>query len=122
MRKTKLTASDALVTLIVQGMQEKKATGITVMDLRKLKSAVTDYFVICSANSDTQVDAIKDSVYEEVKKAIGQNPWQQEGQQNREWVLIDYVDVVVHIFRKDRRKFYALEDLWGDAELTEIPD
>jgi ribosome-associated protein len=122
MRKQKLTASDALVTLIVQGMQEKKATSITIMDLRKLKSAVTDYFVICSANSDTQVDAIMDSVYEEVKKAIGQSPWQQEGQQNREWVLLDYVDVVVHIFRKDRRRFYALEELWGDADLTEIPD
>jgi ribosome-associated protein len=122
MRKQKLTASDALVKLVVQGMQEKKAVSITIMDLRKVKSAVADFFVICSANSDTQVDAIMDSVYDEVKKAIGQNPWQQEGQQNSEWVLLDYVDVVVHIFRKDRRRFYALEDLWGDAELTEIPD
>jgi ribosome-associated protein len=122
MRKQKLTASDALVKLIVQGMQEKKAASITIMDLRKVKSAVADFFVICSANSDTQVDAIMDSVYDEVKKAIGQNPWQQEGRQNSEWVLLDYVDVVVHIFRKDRRRFYALEDLWGDAELTEIPD
>jgi ribosome-associated protein len=123
MRKTKKnSASDALVKLVVHGMQEKKATGILVMDLRKVSNAFSDFFVICSANSDTQVDAIKNSVEDEVYKAIQENAWHSEGQQQKEWILLDYSDVIVHIFRKDRRRFYGLEDLWGDAELTEIAD
>jgi ribosome-associated protein len=122
MRKNQNSASDALVKLVVYGMQEKKATNIVIMDLRKVRNAFTDFFVICSANSDTQTDAIRDAVEEEVYKAIGQNPWQSEGQQNKEWILLDYVDVVVHVFRKDRRKFYGLEELWGDAEITEVAD
>lgn len=122
MRKNSNSASDALVKLIVYGMQEKKATSIVIMDLRKVRNAFTDFFVICSANSDTQADAIRDAVEEEVYKAIRQNPWQSEGQQNKEWILLDYVDVVVHVFRKDRRKFYGLEELWGDAEITEVAD
>jgi ribosome-associated protein len=122
MRKNQNSAADALVKLIVHGMQEKKANSITIMDLRKVKNAFTDFFVICSANSDTQVDAIKNSIEDEIYEAISQNPWQSEGQQNKEWILLDYVDVVVHIFRKDRRRFYGLEELWGDAEITEIAD
>ena len=108
--------------LIVKGMQEKKAQDVVVMDLRHVKNAICDYFVICSGNSDTQIDAIASSVEEEVYKAIGQNPWHQEGKTNREWILIDYVDVVVHVFRKDRRSFYDLEQLWGDAEIHYIEE
>lgn len=122
MRKTKNSASDMLVKLVVHGMQEKKASNIVIMDLRKVTNAFTDFFVICSANSDTQVDAISHSIEDEVYKATTQNPWLAEGKQNKEWMLLDYTDVVVHIFRKDRRRFYSLEDLWGDAELTEIAD
>ncbi len=122
MRKTKNTASDALVKLVVHGMQEKKATGIIIMDLRKVKNAFTDFFVICSANSDTQTDAIKNSVEDEVYKITQKNPDHSEGSQNKEWILLDYFDVVVHVFRKDRRRFYGLEELWGDAEVTEIAD
>jgi len=101
-------------------MQDKKASDIVVLNLKELKNAVADYFVICSAGSDTQLDAIARSVEEEVEKLTGESPWQTEGRTNREWVLLDYVDVVVHVFLRDRRQFYALEELWGDAEISYI--
>ena len=108
-------SSEELAEQIVRGMQEKKAFDIITLDLREIKGAVADFFIICSGNSDTQIDAIADSVEEEVKKAAGQMPWHREGKQNREWILLDYVDAVAHIFKKDTRAFFALEDLWGDA-------
>ena|SRR6476469_2094550 len=112
--------SDTLADLVVRGMQDKKASDIVVLNLKELKNAVADYFVICSAGSDTQLDAIARSVEEEVEKLTGESPWQTEGRTNREWVLLDYVDVVVHVFLRDRRQFYALEELWGDAEISYI--
>ena len=114
--------SDKLADVVVRGMQEKKALDIVVMNLKDLKNAVADYFIVCSASSDTQIDAIARSVEEEVEKLTGQNPWQTEGRMNREWVLLDYVDVVVHVFLRDRRQFYALEELWGDAEIKYIEE
>ncbi|HVD97639.1 MAG TPA: ribosome silencing factor [Cytophagaceae bacterium] len=111
-----------LVDLVVNGMLEKKGHNITILDLRNIKTAVADYFVLCSANTDTQLDAIRTSVEEEVYKTIGQDVWMKEGLQNREWILLDYGDVVAHIFRTDRREFYGLEDLWGDAVITVIDD
>jgi len=114
--------SDILADLIVKGMQEKKATDIAILDLKELKNAVSDYFVICSANSDSQLDAIARSVEEEVYKISKENPWQSEGRLNKEWILLDYVSVVVHIFLKDKRQFYALEELWGDAKIRQIAD
>lgn len=114
--------SDKLADVVVRGMQEKKGLDIVVMNLKELKNAVSDYFIICSASSDTQLDAIARSVEEEVEKLTGQNPWQTEGRMNREWVLLDYVDVVVHVFLRDRRQFYALEELWGDAEITYVEE
>ncbi|HEY0742905.1 MAG TPA: ribosome silencing factor [Chryseosolibacter sp.] len=119
-KKRKGVSSEVLSETVVKGMQEKKATDIVVMDLRKVKNAVADFFVICSGNSDKQLDAIADSVDQEVYKALKENPWHTEGKNNKEWMLLDYIDVVVHVFRKDRREFYALERLWGDAEITEI--
>ncbi|NBW35002.1 MAG: ribosome silencing factor [Cytophagia bacterium] len=121
-KKRKGAASEKLSEVIVLGMQEKKASDIVVMDLRKVKNAVADFFVICSGNSDKQLDAIAESVDAEVFKALKENPWHSEGKSNKEWVLLDYIDVVVHVFRKDKREFYALERLWGDAEITEIED
>jgi ribosome-associated protein len=114
--------SDKLADVVVRGMQEKKAADIVVLNLKDLKNAVADYFIICSASSDTQIEAIARSVEEEVEKLTGQNPWQTEGRMNREWVLLDYVDVVVHVFLRDRRQFYALEELWGDAEITHVEE
>ncbi len=114
--------STKLGDLVVQGMLEKKASDVVVMDLREVKNAIADYFIICSGNSDTQIDAIADSVEGYVHKAIKQNPWKREGKQNKEWVIIDYVDVVAHVFNKDKRIFYGLEELWGDAKTTKIED
>ena len=109
-----------MADLVVRGMQDKKASDIVVLNLKELKNAVADYFIICSANSDTQLDAVARSVEEEIEKITGESPWQTEGRTNREWVLLDYVDVVVHVFLRDRRKFYALEELWGDADISYI--
>lgn len=119
-KKRKNASSEKLSDVIVKGMQEKKATDIVVMDLRKVKNAVADFFVLCSGNSDKQLDAITDSIDSEVYKALNENPWHIEGKNNKEWMLLDYIDVVAHVFRKDRREFYALEKLWGDAEIVEI--
>jgi ribosome-associated protein len=121
-KKRKGVSSEKLCDAIVKGMQEKKAIDISVLDLRKVKNAVADFFVICSGGSDKQLDAIADSVDEEVFKAVQENPWHIEGKNNKEWVLLDYFDVVAHIFRKDKREFFALEKLWGDAEFIEIED
>ena len=121
MKDNKVEAnSDILAELVVKGMQEKKAADIVVMNLKSLKNAVSDYFIIASANSDTQLDAIATAIEEEVFKATKQNPWQSEGRTNKEWVLLDYVDVVAHIFLKDKREFYALEELWGDAHIQHV--
>src|SRR5690606_725441 len=101
--------------IIIHGLQEKKGNEIVRVDLRKINSSVTDYFVICHADSSTQVRALADSVEKEVFKALKQDPWHREGLAEGEWVLLDYVDVVVHIFKTEKRQHYGIEDLWGDA-------
>jgi len=106
--------------LVIHGMLEKKANDIVVLDLSKVKGSVAEIFIICSAISDTQVDAIADSIEKEVHKASQEWPWRTEGKQNKEWILIDYVNVVAHIFKKEKRNFFALEELWGDAKITKI--
>jgi ribosome-associated protein len=121
-KKANADHSEELSQLIVKGMQEKKASDIVVMDLRKVKNAVADFFILCSGNSDKQLDAITESIDQEVYKATKENPWHTEGKSNKEWMLLDYINVVAHVFRKDRREFFALEKLWGDAEITEIGD
>ncbi len=115
-------SSEELSQLVVKGMQERKATNIVVMDMRKVKNAFTDYFVVASGSSDTQVEAIAESVDKEVWESTRNNPRSTEGKANREWILVDYYDVIVHVFKKDRREFYKLEELWGDAEFTYIED
>lgn len=103
---------------VVNGMQDKKARNIVSLNLSKIPNAVAQYFVICHAPSKTQVDAIYDGVVESVQKQTGVKPFNREGYENSEWILIDYVDVVVHIFLEDIRTFYHLEDLWADAKIT----
>lgn len=88
------------------------------MDLRELKSSVSDYFIICSANSSTQVKAIADSVEEEIYKNTQTDPWRKEGQETADWIILDYFDIVVHVFKTEKREFYGIEDLWGDAQTT----
>jgi len=98
----------------------KKATDVKILDLRGL-TTITDFFVICTGASDTQVKAIADAVIDG-SKGIGEKPWHKEGFTNRSWVLLDYVEVVVHIFLKETRNFYGLEKLWGDAEMMEVKE
>ena len=112
--------SEELSKLVVEGMEEKKAEDIVIMDLRNVKGSISDYFVICSGNSDTQLEAIAESVEGLIKKKTSESAWRKEGFSNKEWVLLDYVNVVAHVFKKDRRAYYALEDLWGDAEIKRL--
>ena len=118
-KKSKEKAAE-LSKIVVKGMQEKKANQVTLLNLKEVPNAVADYFVICSGTSDTHLDAIADSVEKEVWQENAEYPWHREGNQNKEWILLDYVNVVVHIFKAETRKFYGLENLWGDARLIEI--
>ncbi|WP_121245415.1 ribosome silencing factor [Mucilaginibacter phyllosphaerae] len=118
MVKSKVINESAYISeLAIHGMQEKKGNDLVRLDLRNVNSSVADYFVICHADSATQVKAIANSVEEEIYKAIQQDPWRKEGLEYGEWILLDYIDVVIHIFRTDKREFYGVEDLWGDAEI-----
>jgi len=118
MVKNKVLNESAVISeLAIHGIQEKKGNDIVRLDLRNINSSVTDYFIICHADSSTQVKAIANSVEEEIYKAIKQDPWRKEGLQAGEWILLDYVDVIVHIFKTEKREFYGVEDLWGDAEI-----
>jgi ribosome-associated protein len=118
MVKNKVLNESAYISeLAIFGIQEKKGNDIVRLDLRNIFSSVTDYFVICHADSTTQVKAIANSIEEEIFKAIQQEPWRKEGLEYGEWILLDYINVVVHIFRTDKREFYGVEDLWGDAEV-----
>ena len=118
---TKPEASSELVKkLVVEGLQEIKGQNITVLDLREIENAVTDFFIIAEGNSNTQVNSLADSVHKVVRENVGDRPWHIEGRENSEWVLMDYVTVVVHIFQTGIREFYDLESLWGDAEVTTI--
>lgn len=119
---TKNIDSQTLCDSIVEGMQENKAKDIVVLDLREVPNSVTDFFVICSGDSSTHVDGINNSVLRHTRKELQERPWHQEGKLNAEWILLDYVDVVAHIFYKDARTFYDLEDLWADAVRTDIPN
>ena len=119
-KKNGAVSSEEIKDLVVKGMMEKKARDVKVLDLREIKNAIADFFVICSGTSDTQIEAIADSLEAEVFKSIGQHPWQKEGKEFKEWILVDYVDVVAHIFNQKKREFYAIEELWGDAKIEEL--
>ncbi len=112
--------AEQLVDAVVHGMEEIKAQDIVVMDLRKVPNALSDFFVVCHGNSNTQVKAIADSVEKETWQLLQDEPAHTEGERNATWVLLDYVNVIVHVFSKDARGFYALEDLWADAEIRSI--
>jgi len=114
-KAVKLTTNSRLYKTIIKAIQDKKGENIISLDLRKIPEAVADFFVICEASSTTQIKAISDYVEEQVKKECGENPYKQEGYQGLHWVLIDYVNIVVHVMQPDTRKFYKLEDMWSDA-------
>lgn len=114
------SAIQLLVDAAVEGVLEVKGKNIAVLDLQSIHNRVCDYYIICQADSSTQVNAIAGSVEEMVKKRIGERPYHTEGFQNSEWILVDYVNVVVHVFQSHIREFYNLEALWADAEITKI--
>lgn len=120
MSKTSKDNSVELVASVVRGIQEVKGREICTIDMRELNNAVTNHFVICHGTSDTQVEAIARSIERQVFKEIGEDPVHKEGKDKSEWILLDYFDVVVHIFREETRHFYNLEKLWADADVKEI--
>lgn len=113
---TKLAKNSKIVKAIIKAIEDKKGEDIVSLDLRKIPEAVSDFFIICTANSGPQVKAISDNVEQEVFDACGENPYKQEGRQALQWVLVDYVNVVVHIMQPATRKFYRLEEMWSDGE------
>ena len=121
-KKSREVNSEQLVAEIINGLREKKGKDIVTLDLRNIGSSVTDFFVLCTGDSNTHVNALAGSVEEEVRKAIKDKPWHVEGTSNGEWVLLDYVNVVVHIFQRETREHYNLEGLWADAELKEYDE
>jgi ribosome-associated protein len=115
----RLNKNSKIFKTIIRAIQEKKGNNIVSLDLRKIPEAVADFFIICEANNQPQIRAITDFVEDEVKTKCGESPYHYEGKQNLQWVLIDYVNVVVHIMMPEQRKFYKLEEMWSDAPLEE---
>lgn len=113
-------STDTLIATILKGIEEVKGNDIDILDLREIENTVCDYFIICNGTSNTQVNAIVGSIQKTVSKEIKDKPWHIEGTENAEWILMDYVNVVVHVFQKHIREFYDIEGLWGDAKITSI--
>lgn len=116
----KQAGTDQLITQIIRGIEEVKGNDIEILDLREIENTVCDYFIICNGTSNTQVNAIVNSVQKSVSKTLKEKPWHVEGSDNAEWILMDYVHVVVHVFQKHIREFYDIEGLWGDAKSVKI--
>jgi ribosome-associated protein len=117
----KTADSKKLIKAITEGLFEKKARDIVLLDVRNL-TTLADFFVVCHGTSDTQIRALANSVHEKVKEAIGENPWKKEGMDARSWVILDYVNIVVHIFSEEKREYYGIERMWNDAVVTEVAD
>lgn len=116
----KQTSVDELISFILEGIEEVKGNNINILDLRKIENTVCDYFIICNGTSNTHVNALVGSIQKTVSKNTKDKPWHVEGSENSEWILMDYVNVVVHVFQKHVREFYDIEGLWGDAKVTAI--
>ncbi|HLT64771.1 MAG TPA: ribosome silencing factor [Flavobacterium sp.] len=119
MNKNKIN-NDELLALIIEGIENVKGENISLLDLREIDNTPCDYFIICDGNSSTQVNAITGSIQKNVSKQLKDKPWHIEGADTANWVLMDYISIVVHIFQKETRAFYNIEDLWGDAKITNI--
>ena len=112
--------ADQIISVIISGIEDVKGQNINILDLREIENTVCDYFIICEGTSNTQVNAIVNSIQKKVSKETKDKPWHIEGSENAEWVLMDYVNIVVHVFQKQTREYYDIESLWGDAVTTEI--
>lgn len=115
---TKLSKNSKLFKTIIKSIQDKKGEDIVCLDLRKIPEAVADFFVICTANSSPQCKAIADNIDDEVYNVCGEKPYKQEGYQTQQWILVDYVEIVIHIMQPATRKFYKLEEMWNDADIS----
>ena len=122
MAKKKEPKTKQFVDAVVEGIQEKKGKNITILDLTELEHTITDYFIICEGDSNVHVDAVSDSVEDYIRENLSEKPYHIEGRENAQWILIDYVDVVVHVFQHSVRDFYNLESLWADGKRTDIPE
>lgn len=118
-KKKALSSSEMLVDVATKGLQDLKGEKIISIDLRETENAVCDFFIICSGTSNTHVNALSKAVQEEVRKTLNDKPWHSEGFGNAEWILLDYVNVVIHIFQEETRDFYNVEGLWADAKFKE---
>jgi ribosome-associated protein len=112
--------NDDLLANIIKGIEDVKGADINILDLREIDNTVCDYFIVCNGNSNTQVVAIANSIQKVVSKELKEKPWHVEGMENAEWVLMDYVNIVVHVFQTHIREYYNIENLWGDAKITSI--
>ncbi len=115
----RLNSNSRILKFIIKAIQEKKGEKIVSLDLRKIPEAISDYFIICEATSTTQVKAIADFVEDMIKKQTGEIPYHHEGYHTMHWILIDYINIVVHVMQPEARKFYKLEEMWSDAILQE---
>lgn len=118
----KINEKQILVERIIKSIQDVKGEDIKILDLSGIENSVSDYFIICSGNSNTQVNAIAGKIEKEIRNELKERPWHVEGAENGLWVLMDYVSVVVHIFQKQTRDYYQIEELWGDAKITIVPE
>lgn len=116
----KKVSNDDLIANIIKGIEDVKGNDIDILDLREIDNTVSDYYIICNGNSNTQVNAIVNSIQKVVSKELKDKPWHVEGSENAEWVLMDYVNVVVHVFQKHIREYYNIEGLWGDAHIISL--
>ena len=121
-KAARLSKNSKILKVIIKAIQDKKGESVVSLDLRKIHEAVADFFIICEAGSSVQVKAIADAVEEQVRQECGEAPYRHEGYQALQWVLVDYVNVVVHIFQKETRKFYRLEEMWHDGVMLEFDD
>ena len=118
----RLTRNSKIIKTIINAIQQKKGGNIISLDLRKIPEAVADFFIICEAGNQPQIRAISDNIEDQVKKQTGEDPYRHEGFKSLQWVLIDYVNVVVHVMLPENRKFYKLEEMWSDADTKEHND
>lgn len=119
---SKITEKQLLVDKIVEAIQDTKGEDVLIFDLSNIENSVAETFIICSANSNTQVSAISGNIEKKVRNELRDRPWHVEGTENAMWVLLDYVSVVVHVFQKPVREYYDIETLWGDAKITKVED
>lgn len=119
---SKNTQKQQLIDKIVEAIQDTKGEDIKIFDLSKIENSVAETFIICSGNSNTQVNAIAGNIEKKVRNEVRERPWHVEGSDNAMWILMDYVSVVVHVFQKQIRDYYEIEELWGDAKITAIED